>query len=62
MALNLSTRGQMGIVLMIVGSLAFLPAVFPGTGILRTALVMVAAIVLTYGTWLVGTDTRGRAV
>jgi len=62
MALNLSTRGQMGIALMIVGSLAFLPAVFPQTGLLRSALVLVAAVVLTYGTWLVGTDTKGRAV
>jgi hypothetical protein len=62
MGLNISTRGQIGIVLMVVGTLAFLPAVTPRTGMLQNGLVLIGAVVLTYGTWLFGTDTSGRAV
>lgn len=63
MALNLSTRGQLGIALMVLGTIAFLPTIFPGqTGLLRSGLILAAAVVLTYGTWLFGTDVDGRAV
>lgn len=60
--MNVSVRGQIGIVLMVVGTLAFLPAITPRTGTLQNALVLVGAAVLTYGTYLFGTDTGGRPV
>jgi predicted membrane protein len=62
MALNTSSRGILGLGLMVVGSLLFVPAMFTGSApVLNWALVP-AILVLTLGTWLVGTDIDGEPV
>jgi len=53
---------MIGIVLMIVGTAAFLPTVFPGTTRIVDLIAVVAAALLTLGTYLVGTDMDGRPV
>jgi hypothetical protein len=60
--LGLTQRGMIGIVLMIVGTVAFLPTVFPGTTRTIDMVAVVAAALLTLGTYLVGTDMNGRPV
>jgi len=60
--LGLTQRGMIGIVLMIVGTAAFLPTVFPGTTRIVDLIAVVAAALLTLGTYLVGTDMDGRPV
>jgi hypothetical protein len=60
--LGLKTRSIIGIVLMIVGTVAFLPSVFPGTTRTVDLTAVAAAALLTIGTYLVGTDTDGRPV
>jgi hypothetical protein len=62
MGLNLSKKGLVGVALMLVGALAFLPGVLPGTGRTATLVLVPAALLLTYGTYLVGTDGGGRPV
>jgi hypothetical protein len=59
--LGLSRRGLLGVVLMIVGTVAFLPVLTPGST-LSTIVLVAAAALLTLGTYLVGTDVSGRAV
>ena len=61
MVLGLSPRGRIGAALMLLGSLAFLPTLSPSVGSLAL-LAAVGAVVLTVGTWLVGTDVEGPAV
>ncbi|MFD1633652.1 hypothetical protein ACOZ4L_12520 [Haloplanus ruber] len=59
--LGLSQRGLIGIVLMLVGTAAFFPAVFPGSAPSPLNLLpLAAAALLTLGTYLVGTDVEGR--
>ena len=58
--LGLSQRGLIGIVLMVVGTAAFFPAVFPGTTFTVDLLALAAAALLTIGTYLVGADVEGR--
>jgi len=58
--LGLTQRGLIGIVLMIVGTAIFFPTVFPGTTRTIDLLAVVAAALLTIGTYLVGTDMEGR--
>jgi hypothetical protein len=58
---GLSQRGLVGVALMIVGTVGFLPVLTPGSSIPDVVLV-VAATLLTVGTYLVGTDVSGRAV
>jgi hypothetical protein len=53
---------MIGIVLMIVGTAAFLPTVFPRTTLTIDLVAVVAAALLTLGTYLVGTDVDGRPV
>jgi len=60
--LGLRQRSMIGIVLMIVGTAAFLPTVFPGTTQTVDLVAVVAAALLTLGTYLVGTDIDGRPV
>jgi len=60
--LGLRQRGMIGIVLMIVGTAAFLPTVLPGTTRTIDLVAVVAAALLTIGTYLVGTDVDGRPV
>jgi hypothetical protein len=62
MEVNLSKTGVVGVVLMIVGTLAFLPGMFPGSTGIDTVVLLPAALLLTYGTYLVGTDGTGRPV
>jgi hypothetical protein len=59
---GLKQRGMIGIVLMIVGTAAFLPTVFPRTTLTIDLVAVVAAALLTLGTYLVGTDVDGRPV
>jgi hypothetical protein len=59
--LGLSQRGLLGVVLMIVGTVAFLPVLTPSSTLSALILVAAAAL-LTLGTYLVGTDVSGRAV
>jgi hypothetical protein len=56
---GLTQRGLLGIVLMIVGTVAFLPTVFPGTSRGVDLVAVAAAALLTIGTYLVGTDVEG---
>jgi hypothetical protein len=58
--LGLTQRGLIGIVLMIVGTVAFFPTVFPGTTLSVDLLAVAATALLTIGTYLVGTDNEGR--
>jgi hypothetical protein len=58
---GLSQRGVVGVAIMIVGSVAFLPVLTPGSS-LPNAILVIAAALLTLGTYLVGTDVSGRAV
>lgn len=60
--LGFTQRSLIGIVLIVVGTAAFLPAVFPGTSFTVDLLPAAAAAVLTLGTYLVGTDVDGRPV
>jgi hypothetical protein len=62
MGLNLSKKGIVGLVLMVVGLLAFFPGLAPGSGTIATLVLLPAALLLTYGTYLVGTDGGGRPV
>jgi hypothetical protein len=56
-----STRGLSGVALMVVGTVLFGAALLPALAGLDLIL-MLAAIVLTAGTYLVGTDVSGRIV
>ncbi|AXG07860.1 hypothetical protein DU500_16285 [Haloplanus rubicundus] len=60
--LGLTQRGLIGIVLMIVGTAAFYPTLFPGTTLSVDLTAVAAAALLTLGTYLVGTDMDGRPV
>ena len=60
--LGLTQRGLIGIVLMIVGTVAFYPTLFPGTTRTVDLIAVAAAALLTLGTYLVGTDMDGRPV
>lgn len=51
-----------GAVLMIVGTALFLPGLNLEFGIVAGSILVVAAALLTYGTYLVGTSGTGRAV
>jgi hypothetical protein len=63
MGLNLSKTELVGVALMLVGTLAFLPGLSPGSGRTTTLVLLpAAAILLTYGTYLVGTSGEGRPV
>jgi hypothetical protein len=62
MELDASSRGVQGLALMVVGSLLFLPAMFSGTPPLVNWVLVPAIVVLTVGTWMVGTDMDGRPV
>jgi hypothetical protein len=60
--LGLSQRGLIGMVLMIVGTVALLPAVTPRITATVGLVAVVAAGLVTLGTYLVGTDVDGRPV
>lgn len=52
----------LGGILMLVGTVLFFPSFAPQSGQLATWALVPAAVLLTYGTYLVGTSERGRAV
>ncbi|SFR55740.1 hypothetical protein [Halogeometricum limi] len=62
MGLLSSKKSLVGLALMVVGTLAFLPGLLPNATFLSAVGLVVGAIVLTAGTWLVGTDGDGRPV
>ena len=62
MGLFSSKKALVGAVLMIVGTLAFLPSLVPNAGGVSVYVLAVAALVLTAGTWLLGTSGGGRPV
>lgn len=59
---GLTQRSLIGIVLMVVGTAAFYPTLFPGATRTVDLIAIVAAALLTLGTYLVGTDMDGRPV
>ena len=60
--MNFTTKGLIGLVLMVVGTLAFIPGVAPEAATLEQLLLLPAAAAVTYGTYLVGTEGDGRPV
>ncbi|ELZ32844.1 hypothetical protein C474_06210 [Halogeometricum pallidum JCM 14848] len=62
MGLFSSKKALVGLVLMVVGTLAFLPGLFSGAEALSIYGLAVAAVVLTAGTYLLGTSGNGRPV
>lgn len=60
--MNFTTKGLIGLVLMIVGTLAFIPGIAPEAALLEQLLLLPAAAAVTYGTYLVGTEGDGRPV
>ncbi|MDS0294503.1 hypothetical protein [Halogeometricum luteum] len=62
MGLLSSKKALVGLVLMVVGTLAFLPGLSAGAEALSVYGLAVAAVVLTAGTYLVGTSGDGRPV
>ncbi|WP_363465019.1 hypothetical protein [Halogeometricum borinquense] len=61
MGLLTSKKALVGLVLMVVGTLTFVPSAL-GTASVPVYALAVAALVLTAGTWLVGTSGDGRPV
>lgn len=55
-------QAMIGAVLMVVGTVLFLPGLFTNASQLATLALLPAAALLTYGTYLVGTSEQGRAV
>lgn len=55
-------KAMIGAVLMVVGTVLFLPGLLPGASQLATLALLPAAVLLTYGTYLLGTSEKGRAV
>lgn len=60
--MDFTTKGLLGLVLMVVGTLAFIPGAAPETAMLEQWLLLPAAAAVTYGTYLVGTEGDGRPV
>jgi hypothetical protein len=61
--MDFTGKGTIGVVLMIVGTLAFVPGIFPtATGLMYDLLLVPAIGMLTLGTYLYGTDTDGKPV
>ncbi|MFC7096695.1 hypothetical protein [Halobaculum marinum] len=58
----MNRNAVIGAALMIVGTVMFLPGVTSQASQLATLALVPAAALLTYGTYLVGTSERGRAV
>jgi len=57
---GLTRRGAIGLVLLVVGVVGFVPAAFPETALSMELLAVAATALLTIGTYLVGTDVDGR--
>ncbi|SFG44856.1 hypothetical protein SAMN04488063_2082 [Halopelagius inordinatus] len=62
MGLFSSKKSIVGAVLMVVGTLAYLPGVLSGTSELATYGLVLATALLTIGTYILGTSGDGRPV
>ncbi|KAB1185837.1 MULTISPECIES: hypothetical protein [Haloferax] len=62
MGLFSSRNALIGMALMVVGTLAMLPALLPNAAQVTSYALVLGAAALTYGTWLVGTSEDGRPV
>ena len=62
MALDFEHKATIGYVLMLLGTLGLVPAVLPGVDGTLSLVTVPAVIVLTIGTYFVGTDIQGRPV
>ena len=62
MALDFEHKSLVGYALMLIGTLAFIPALFPSTDGLLSLVTVPAVVILTIGTYFVGTDMQGRPV
>lgn len=60
--MDFTTKGLVGLVLMVVGTLAFIPGAGTNPATFAQLLVLPAAAAVTYGTYLVGTEGEGRPV
>ena len=58
----MTPRATVGAELMLVGTVMFVPGLAPQAGQLATLALLPAAVLLTYGTYIVGTSGGGRAV
>jgi len=59
---DVPNQAAVGVGLMIVGTLLFIPGVMPGSSELAFVSIVVAALLLTAGTYLFGVSGEGRAV
>ncbi|MFW6320759.1 MAG: hypothetical protein ACOC0Z_02820 [Halohasta sp.] len=59
---NIQNQMGVGIVLIVVGGLLFIPGVSDGSSSLVLVSLVAAALLLTVGTYLVGTSEPGRSV
>jgi hypothetical protein len=59
---GLSSKGTIGLVLMLVGVVGLFPSMGVQSGQLFVYALAPAMLVLTLGTWMVGTDMQGRPV
>ena len=62
MSLLGDTRVLTGLALILVGSVLLVPAILPNAPALSTYALVPAALLLTAGTWLVGTSGESAAV
>ena len=62
MALDLSHKAGLGYALMLLGTLGLVAVVFPDVDGMLSLIAVPAVIVLTIGTYFVGTDIQGRPV
>lgn len=60
--MNFTTKALIGIGLIVVGTLAFFPALSLDSASLAQWLLIPATAAVTYGTYLVGTEGDGRPV
>lgn len=60
--MDLPKQALIGAVLMVIGTLLFIPGLTIGAGLFTMASLVVASVVLTVGTYLYGTSGDGRSV
>ena len=62
MALDFEHKAGVGYALMLLGTLGLVPIVFPNVDGMLSLMAVPAVIILTLGTYFVGTDIQGRPV
>ncbi|WP_224449166.1 hypothetical protein [Haloprofundus salilacus] len=63
--MDVTRNGTLGLGMMVAGTLGFVPTALPSStfaGVVGGIILVVAAALLTAGTYLIGTDVTGRAV